>query len=53
MPEHRRKFSPKFKTEAVQLVISTGKPIAEGGPGPGDPRRDSGELGECLAPGEP
>jgi len=29
MPEHRRKFSPQFKAEAVQMVISTGKPIAE------------------------
>ncbi len=29
MPEHSRKFSPQFKAEAVQMVISTGKPIAE------------------------
>ena len=29
MPEHRRKFSPQFKAEAVQLVIETGKPVAE------------------------
>ena len=29
MPEHRRKFSPQLKAEAVQMVISTGKPIAE------------------------
>ena len=29
MPEHRRKFSPQFRAEAVQMVISTGKPIAE------------------------
>ena len=29
MPETRRKFSPQFKAEAVQLVIETGKPIAE------------------------
>jgi transposase-like protein len=28
MPEHRRKFSPQFKAEAVQMVISTGKPVA-------------------------
>jgi transposase-like protein len=28
MPEHRRKFSPQFKAEAVQMVIETGKPIA-------------------------
>lgn len=29
MPERRRKFSPQFKAEAVQMVIETGKPIAE------------------------
>lgn len=29
MPEHRRKFSPQFKAEAVQMVVSTGRPIAE------------------------
>lgn len=29
MPEQRRKFSPQFKAEAVQLVIETGKPVAE------------------------
>jgi transposase len=29
MPEHRRKFSPQFKAEAVQMVIETGKPTAE------------------------
>ena len=29
MPEHRRKFSPQFKAEAVQMVIETGKPIAQ------------------------
>src|SRR3954466_14503076 len=29
MPEQRRKFSPQFKAEAVQLVLETGKPIAE------------------------
>jgi transposase len=29
MPEQRRRFSPKFKAEAVQMVIETGKPIAE------------------------
>ena len=29
MPERRRKFSPQFKAEAVQLVIETGSPIAE------------------------
>lgn len=29
MPEQRRKFSPQFRAEAVQMVIETGKPIAE------------------------
>jgi|SRR3954447_23300761 transposase len=29
MPEQRRKFSPQFKAEAVQLVLETGKPVAE------------------------
>ncbi len=29
MTEHRRKFSPQFKAEAVQMVIETGKPIAQ------------------------
>lgn len=29
MPEQRRQFSSQFKAEAVQMVISTGKPIAE------------------------
>ena len=29
MPEHRRQFSPQFKAEAVQMVIETGKPVAE------------------------
>ncbi len=29
MPGHRRKFSPQFRAEAVQMVLSTGKPIAE------------------------
>jgi transposase-like protein len=29
MSEHPRKFSPQFKAEAVQMVVSAGKPIAE------------------------
>jgi transposase len=29
MPDRRRRFSPQFKAEAVQMVIETGKPIAE------------------------
>lgn len=28
MSERRRRFSPQFKAEAVQMVIETGKPIA-------------------------
>jgi hypothetical protein len=50
MPGHRRKFSPQLKAEAVQMVISTSKPIAEVARDLGDPRWDLGELGECLAP---
>jgi transposase-like protein len=29
MPEKRRSFSPQFKAEAVQMVVETGKPIAQ------------------------
>ena len=29
MAQHRRRFSPQFKAEAVQFVIETGRPIAE------------------------
>jgi len=29
MPEHRRKFSPPFKAEAVQMVIEGGRSTAE------------------------
>jgi transposase len=29
MPERRRRFSLQFRAEAVQLVIETGRPIAE------------------------
>ena len=29
MSEQRRRFSPQFKAEAVQMVIETGKPITE------------------------
>jgi transposase-like protein len=29
MPEHRRRFSPQFKAEAVQMVLETKKSIAE------------------------
>jgi transposase-like protein len=28
MVEQRRRFSPQFKAEAVQMVIETGRPIA-------------------------
>jgi hypothetical protein len=33
MPERRRRFSPQFKAEAVQMVLETGRPIAEVVPG--------------------
>ena len=29
MPEQRRRFSPQARAEAVQMVIETGRPIAE------------------------
>jgi transposase-like protein len=29
MPEQRRRFSPQFKAEAVQMVLETGRPVAE------------------------
>jgi transposase-like protein len=29
MPEQRRRFSPQFKAEAVQMVLETRRPIAE------------------------
>jgi transposase-like protein len=29
VPEQRRRFSPQFKAEAVQMVLETGKPVAE------------------------
>lgn len=29
MPVQRRKFSPQFRAEAVQMVFETGKPVAE------------------------
>jgi hypothetical protein len=35
MPERRRRFSPQFRAEAVQLVIETGKPVAEVARDPG------------------
>jgi transposase-like protein len=30
MPEHRRKYSPEFREQAVRLVIDTSPPIATG-----------------------
>jgi len=38
MPEQRRRFSPQFKAEGVQMVIETGKPIAQVARGSGYPR---------------
>ncbi len=29
MPEQRRRFSPQFKAEAVQMVLQTSRPVAE------------------------
>ncbi|GAA0626039.1 hypothetical protein GCM10010174_51890 [Kutzneria viridogrisea] len=29
MPERRRQFSPQFRAEAVQMVLETGRPIAQ------------------------
>jgi transposase len=29
MPEKRRKFTPEFRDEAIQEVLSSGRPIAE------------------------
>ena len=29
MPERRRLFSPQFKAEAVQMVLESGRPIAQ------------------------
>ena len=28
MPEHRRKYSPEFREQAVRMVIETSRPIA-------------------------
>ena len=47
MPEHRRKFSPQFKAEAVKMVIETGKPDRAGGPGLGI---NEGTLGNWGVP---
>jgi len=44
MPEQRRKFSPQFKAEAVQMVLETGKPIAEVAR---DLGINDGTLGNC------
>ena len=29
MAQHRRKFSPQFKAEAIQFVLQTGRPVAQ------------------------
>lgn len=29
MAQHRRKFSPQFKTEAIQFVLQTGRPVTQ------------------------
>ena len=48
MPGHRRKFSPQFKAEAVQMVIETGKPIAEVARDLGIHDGTFGQLGQRL-----
>ena len=55
MGSTRRKFTPEFKAEAVELLISSGKPIAEiardlGISGVEDARfrRQSPEWDDCL-----
>jgi transposase-like protein len=50
MTERRRKFSPQFRAEAVQMVIETGRPIAEVARDLGS-TTGLGELGWCLAVG--
>jgi transposase-like protein len=47
-PDHRGKFSPQFNAEAVQIVIETGKPIAEV---VRDLRVHDGTLGNCVKRG--
>ncbi|SNR98534.1 Transposase [Blastococcus mobilis] len=47
MPEQRRRFSPQFKAEAVQMVLETGKPIAEVA---GDLGINEGTLGNWGVP---
>jgi transposase len=29
VPEHRRKFSPEYREEAIKMVIETSRPIAQ------------------------
>lgn len=29
MAQHRRKYSPAFKAEAIQFVLQTGRPVAQ------------------------
>ena len=29
MAQHRRKFSPQFKAEAIQFVLQTGRPVTQ------------------------
>ena len=44
MPEQRRRFSPQFKAEAVQMVLETGKLIA-GSPATGGSTKARWETG--------
>jgi transposase len=45
MPQNRRKFSPQFKAEAVQMVLETDKSIAEVAR---DPQINEGTLGNRV-----
>jgi putative transposase len=45
MPEQRRRFSPQFKAEAVQMVLQTGRPIVEVA---GDLGINEGTLGNWV-----
>jgi transposase-like protein len=49
MPEQRRRFSPQFKAEAVQVVIETGNPVAEVARGFGIHDGTLGNWGQCVA----
>lgn len=45
LPEQRRRSSPQFTAEAVQMMIETGGPVAEVA---GDPGINDGTLGTWV-----